>query len=71
MIFAINTSTTQFSIALIEERGNVVEEHIISPDGKNFRAFMPAVHSMFASVESTAGDLQAEYSPYRRAGECG
>ena len=59
MIFAINTSTTQFSIALIEERGNVVEEYLISPGGKNFRAFMPAVHSMLAYIGSMSEDLQA------------
>jgi len=59
MIFAINTSTPQFSIALIKEEGILIEEYLISPGRKNFRAFMPAVHSMFESTGSMIGDLKA------------
>ncbi len=59
MIFAINTSTPQFSIALIEEGGILIEEYLISPGRRNFRAFMPAVHSLFESTGSKIGDLRA------------
>jgi tRNA threonylcarbamoyladenosine biosynthesis protein TsaB len=59
MIFAINTSTPQFSIALMEEEGILIEEYMISPGKKDFRAFMPAVHSLFKSTGSMIGDLRA------------
>jgi len=59
MIFAINTSTPQFSIALMKEEGVLIEEYIVSPGRKNFRAFMPVVHSIFESSGSIIGELKA------------
>lgn len=59
MIFAINTSTSRFSVALIEEGGALVEEYLISPSGKNFRGLIPAVDSLFASTGVTVHDLRA------------
>jgi tRNA threonylcarbamoyladenosine biosynthesis protein TsaB len=47
MILAINTSTTQFGIALLKTQGDVTAEYLISPGEKNFKSFMPAVNSIF------------------------
>lgn len=47
MILAANTSTTQFSLALIKVTGDISAEYLISPTEKNFKAFMPAVYSLF------------------------
>ena len=59
MIFAINTSTPQFSIALMKKEGILIEEYIVSPGRKNFRAFMPVVHSIFESTGSMIEELKA------------
>lgn len=59
MIFAINTSTPQFSIALMKKEGVLIEEYIVSPGRKNFRAFMPVVHSIFESAGSLIKELKA------------
>jgi tRNA threonylcarbamoyladenosine biosynthesis protein TsaB len=59
MIFAVNTSTPQFSMALMKEEGVLIEEYAVSPGMKNFRAFMPFVHSMFESTGSMIGELKA------------
>jgi tRNA threonylcarbamoyladenosine biosynthesis protein TsaB len=47
MILAVNTSTTQFSLALMGEHGDISAESLISPGEKNFKSFMPAVFSLF------------------------
>lgn len=59
MILAINTSTMQFSLALMEVQGNILSEHLISPGAKNFNGFMPAVHSLFASSKAEMNDVEA------------
>jgi len=59
MIFAINTSTPQFSIALMKKEGILIEEYIVSPGRRNFRAFMPIVHSIFESTGSMIEELKA------------
>ncbi len=60
MIFAINTSTSRFSVALVEGvGGTLVEEYVISPSGKNFRGLIPAIDSLAASSGITWRHLKA------------
>jgi tRNA threonylcarbamoyladenosine biosynthesis protein TsaB len=59
MILALNTSTTQFSVALLKEQGDVLAEYLISPGEKNFRSFMPAVHSIFDACHADIKTLKA------------
>lgn len=59
MILAINTSTTQFSIALLRITGDVTAEYLIAPGEKNFRTFMPSVYSVFDACGGDTRDLKA------------
>jgi tRNA threonylcarbamoyladenosine biosynthesis protein TsaB len=59
MILAINTSTTQFSLALIRVSGEVLAEYLISPGEKNFKTFMPAVYSILDACGKDIRDLKA------------
>jgi tRNA threonylcarbamoyladenosine biosynthesis protein TsaB len=59
MIFAVNTSTKQFSVALMNEDGTILAEYSISPGSKNFTGFMPAIHSLFSSSHTDVRDLRA------------
>jgi tRNA threonylcarbamoyladenosine biosynthesis protein TsaB len=59
MILAVNTSTTQFSIALIKIQGDITAEYLISPGEKNFKSFMPAVHSIFDACHADIKTLKA------------
>ncbi|MGE5838809.1 MAG: tRNA (adenosine(37)-N6)-threonylcarbamoyltransferase complex dimerization subunit type 1 TsaB [Deltaproteobacteria bacterium] len=43
MILAINTSTPQFSLALVDESGALQAEWTLSPKSKDFHHFMPAL----------------------------
>ena len=59
MIFAVNTSTKLFSVALMNEDGSIRAEYLISPGSKNFTGFMPAVHSLFSSSQIDIRDVKA------------
>ena len=59
MIFSINTSTTQFSVALLNEYGVLSAENIISSEKKSFDGFMPAVFSLFEYSGIGTKDLTA------------
>jgi tRNA threonylcarbamoyladenosine biosynthesis protein TsaB len=59
MILALNTSTTQFSVALLKEQGDVLAEYLISPSEKNFKSFMPAVNSLFGACGADIKALKA------------
>jgi len=59
MILALNTSTTQFSLALISVEGDVLAEYLISPGEKNFKSFMPAIYSIFDACGKDIKDLKA------------
>ena len=43
MILAINSSTVQYSVALLTLEGVIVAEYIITPGGNTFTGFMPAI----------------------------
>jgi len=59
MIFAVNTSTKHFSVALMYEDGTIQAEYSISPGSKNFTGFMPAIHSLFTSSHIDVRDVKA------------
>jgi tRNA threonylcarbamoyladenosine biosynthesis protein TsaB len=59
MILAINTSTTQFSLALLRVTGEVLAEYLISPGEKNFKTFMPAVYSILEACGRDINELKA------------
>jgi len=59
MILAVNTTTMQFSLALMKEQGNIVAEYLMAPGGKKFRGFMPEVHSLLTSSQTGMRDIKA------------
>ena len=52
MILAINTSTLQFGLALLEEDGTVLAEYFMSERGGHFGNLMPALLFLFSSLKS-------------------
>jgi tRNA threonylcarbamoyladenosine biosynthesis protein TsaB len=59
MLLAINTSTAQFSIALLQNTGSLLAEQVISARSKNFRAFMPAFHKLLSDSGAEPNDFSA------------
>lgn len=59
MILAINTSTLQFGVALLEEDGTVVAECLISGRQRNFAGLMPAIHFLFSISDSDINNLNS------------
>jgi tRNA threonylcarbamoyladenosine biosynthesis protein TsaB len=51
MILAINTSSLQFSLALVSENGGLVAEHLMSEGKGHFGNLVPALHFLFNSSE--------------------
>lgn len=58
MILAINTSTAQFGLALLEENGIVVAEYLVSGGRGHFGNLMPALHFLLATSKSNLRDLK-------------
>ncbi len=59
MILAINTSTQQFSIALMEENGALLAEYSMSSGSKNFGHFMPGIHFLLKSSRFSIENIRA------------
>lgn len=59
MILSLNTSTAQFSIALMEEDGALVVECVLLSGSKNFRPFMPAFQDLLTSCGVDVKEIQA------------
>lgn len=59
MIFAVNTTTEQFGLAIMDEEGVVKAESLISSSEKNYTAFMPAVDSLLKSSKMDVQDMRA------------
>jgi len=59
MILSVNTSTIQFSIALMQENGSILAEYFMSPSEKYFKNFMPATHSLLSTSDSNLQDIKA------------
>jgi tRNA threonylcarbamoyladenosine biosynthesis protein TsaB len=53
MILSMNTSTAQFSLAVMEERGVIKAEVFLTPESKSFKGFMPALSELLirSSIE--------------------
>lgn len=59
MILAINTSSVQFSIALLLENGTLAAEYFISSGPGNFRPLIPALHELLGFSKSDLKDIRA------------
>ncbi|MBW1771408.1 MAG: tRNA (adenosine(37)-N6)-threonylcarbamoyltransferase complex dimerization subunit type 1 TsaB [Deltaproteobacteria bacterium] len=59
MILAINTSTPQFSIALLEMSGSLGAEVVLTPGNKKFGGFMPAVNHLLTASDAHIGEMKA------------
>ncbi len=59
MILSINSSTLQFSAALMQENGAVLAEYFMSPGSKHFTGFMPTVHYLLTTSKFNMQDIRA------------
>ncbi|MFH1350923.1 MAG: tRNA (adenosine(37)-N6)-threonylcarbamoyltransferase complex dimerization subunit type 1 TsaB [Pseudomonadota bacterium] len=59
MILAINTSTIQFSIALLNKEGDVLTECLMCPTPGHFGAFMPTLDSLLTLSKTNLKDVEA------------
>jgi tRNA threonylcarbamoyladenosine biosynthesis protein TsaB len=59
MILAINTSTVQYSMALMQGTGSSLSEYFISSGSQHFRNFMPAFHCMLKNSNSSFQNIRA------------
>ena len=59
MLLAFNTSTPQFSIALMKMDGTVLSEYFMSSGSKNFINFMPGVDFLLTTSKVNTKDLRA------------
>lgn len=58
MILAINTSTPQFGLALMEDDGTVLAEYFMSKE-KGFGSLMPALHFLLSKLNADIHALKA------------
>ncbi len=58
MILAVNTSTRQFGLALMDMQGAVLAEYLFLPREKNFRGFVPAFHALLHSLKADTQDIE-------------
>ena len=59
MILSINTSTLQFSLALLREDGTLLAEHSVARSKGHFGSLMPALEFLLGGSGCDAGDLSA------------
>ncbi len=59
MILALNTSTLQFSLALVEMDGEILAECMFSAGHKHFGGFVPAMHFLMCTSSRTPEGLRA------------
>ncbi len=57
MILAINTSTLQFSLALLKQNGTIAAEQMMFRKKGNFGSLMPAVDHLLAISDARPSDL--------------
>ncbi len=57
MILAINTSTLQFSLALLKKDGTIVAEQVMFRKKGNFGSLMPAFDRLLSLSDTRTGDL--------------
>ena len=58
MILAVNTTTRQFGLALMNMQGTVLAEYLILPKERNFGGFMPAFHALMESTNVAMEEIQ-------------
>jgi tRNA threonylcarbamoyladenosine biosynthesis protein TsaB len=58
MILAVNTTTRQFGLALMDMQGTVLAEYLILPRERHFGGFMPAVHALMQSTNVGMEEIQ-------------
>ncbi|MGD9161990.1 MAG: tRNA (adenosine(37)-N6)-threonylcarbamoyltransferase complex dimerization subunit type 1 TsaB [Desulfobacteraceae bacterium] len=54
MILAINSSTAQYSAALMTLKGVVIAEYMVTPKGNTFTGFIPAIDQL---IDSSGSDI--------------
>jgi len=59
MILAVNTSTPQFSLALVDTGGEILAECMFSSKHKHFEGFVPALHFLMDGSAGNPEDLRA------------
>ncbi|MFZ0450530.1 MAG: tRNA (adenosine(37)-N6)-threonylcarbamoyltransferase complex dimerization subunit type 1 TsaB [Desulfatiglandaceae bacterium] len=59
MILALNTSTLQFSLALLDTDGEILAECMFSANHKHFEGFVPAIHFLMNASSGNAKELRA------------
>jgi tRNA threonylcarbamoyladenosine biosynthesis protein TsaB len=59
VILALNTSTPQFSLALLEADGTLLAESVMGPGGKQFSDLMPALDFLMKGSRFTPSQLDA------------
>ena len=58
MILALNTTTRQFGLSLMDMHGVVLAEYLILPKERNFSGFMPAFHTLMESARVGTEEIQ-------------
>jgi len=59
VILSLNTSTAQFSMALMEEDGNLAAEFFMASRSRHFRPFMPVLHELLTISKVGLGEIKA------------
>lgn len=59
MILAINSSTLQYGIALVSEKGSLISEYLSPREEKGFTGFMPALNALADSSNILMSDIKA------------
>jgi tRNA threonylcarbamoyladenosine biosynthesis protein TsaB len=59
VILSLNTSTAQFSMALMEEDENLVAEFFMASGSRHFRPFMPVLHELLTISKRGLGEIKA------------
>jgi tRNA threonylcarbamoyladenosine biosynthesis protein TsaB len=59
MLLAINTSTTQFGIAVLERDGKIVAEYVMSKQKRHFSGFLPAFAFVLQSSQISLEAFEA------------
>ncbi len=59
MILAINTSTPQFGLAILDDDGTILAEYFMSKEKGHFGSLMPALHFLFSKLNAKLNDQKA------------
>ena len=59
MILAINTSTLQYGLAILEEEGTVLADYLMARGERHFGSLMPSLDFLLGHLKSDVRDLNA------------